>query len=113
MNASMKYEFRTSEGRTCCKSDDVEHLCPKCRAAASDVYSNPPDPYREATAKLREAQGITIPEADTDPWVPMMARFREAVYEMTSTSRRAASEPATSDIRTHPPDGYAAALRMK
>jgi hypothetical protein len=74
-----------------------------------------PDPYRAGIERLRTAQHITIDSIeDGDPRLAAMAAHRQNFYDLVTTSRRAASEPATSTAHLVPPDGYAEALkRMK
>ena len=65
----MKYEFRTATGQSCCKTDNLNHLCEHCRGAAlaaAKTYT-PPDPYRLASVPrveiVRDRHGIPQPYA--------------------------------------------------
>jgi hypothetical protein len=49
----MRYEFRTSDGKTCCSTDNPDYLCRACKQRlarmASDLprdANGVPDPYR-------------------------------------------------------------------
>jgi hypothetical protein len=46
----MRYEFRTADGRTCCRTDRIDMLCPRCRPKATEVDRQPPDAYAVALA---------------------------------------------------------------
>ena len=64
----MKYEFRTTEGTTCCSSDNPDYLYTHCKAALAREHAMP-DPYALPIEALRTAMGITPRDtiADDDP----------------------------------------------
>ena len=74
-----------------------------------------PDPYEADLAKLRAAQGITLPaviSAD-DPRLEAMAHFRGRLHEQSLLAALQA-RPSTSRAHLEPPNGYAIAIeRMK
>jgi len=77
------YEFKTTEGRVCCSTDDPQALCKNCRAAFdASPYYNPPDSY--ALALKRQA----------DPAAEHMGRF-------------------LASVAAGAPDGYALALAKR
>ncbi len=55
----MRYEFKTADGRTCCKSDDPKNLCAACKARVASA--DPPDGYKAALARG------TTPYTSNDP----------------------------------------------
>jgi hypothetical protein len=83
----MKYEFHTTDGKTCCSSDDITLLCASCRAAA-----------------------MTTDDPPTDPRLVQMARFRD---QLRADALTAALLPSSSAHLT-PPDPYRIAIaKMK
>lgn len=59
----MRYEFKTADGRSCCKSDDPKLLCAACRARlAAANSSDAPDGYKAALAA-----GGRTPYTSSDP----------------------------------------------
>jgi hypothetical protein len=116
----MEYEFRTADGRICCKG---EHLCPECTVRAGLTSPEPerrtaeewnrywsarlgvgslvfdtPSPYAAGLAKIREA-------------LPPPRRWLEPPPPLRTT--HAAAEPRNEDVYRNPPSGYAIALEKR
>lgn len=68
-----------------------------------------PDAYEPGLFRMRSDADVA-PPADVDAQLKAMSDFREQIYDLTTTSIRAAETPATSKVHLEPPDPYAAAL---
>ena len=110
----MRFEFRTTDGRACCASDDPDHLCTHCKAALAREEALMPDPYAAGLVTLRALHGITPPEEhDHTEALRAMAAFRDQLRAQAITASLRLPY-ATSDVHREPPDSYALALeRMK
>jgi hypothetical protein len=47
----MRYEFRSAEGRTCCRTDNVKNLCPTCSRRVGAAAVPVPAPVSGAAAR--------------------------------------------------------------
>jgi hypothetical protein len=66
-----RYEFRNASGRVCCSSDDVNNLCPACKAKAGSATSAPPDGYLLALQKRNPSLTTAAASVEFDPSDPM------------------------------------------
>ena len=137
----MRFEFRTTDGRACCASDDPDHLCTHCKAALAREEALMPDPYAAGLVTLRALHGNTIEAMERSGRTldrvsiiygvyagtmcssdfqalerevePLMAAFRDQLRAQAITASLRLPY-ATSDVHREPPDSYALALeRMK
>jgi hypothetical protein len=57
------YEFRASNGRVCCQTDNPAHLCATCKLRARGRAGAPPPPDLAAFIKAKRAQRVTVAAA--------------------------------------------------
>jgi hypothetical protein len=97
----MRYEFRTADGQTCCKTDDIRLLCDQCKAHAQGerTMNQPSDFDNDHLAAYR----------------PALERLAKAhPQRLALSSRKPAVDRALSgDPYGEPPNGYAIALAAR
>jgi hypothetical protein len=100
-----KFEFRTVEGKICCRGDNPEALCDKCKSQVR-FATEPPDPY----ASLRANSTARKPD-DDKAYKPFGHPPDGYKLELAEREKRAAKlEIRVLTTSDGVPDGYATAL---
>jgi hypothetical protein len=115
-----KFEFRSTEGKVCCSTDNPARLCASCASkAASQKSLEAPDPYESGLQDRALVQADITPDLDPhyepygkapDGYMLDLARRKVNAAAQRAAGQKPERKPAIIRTADGIPDGYATAL---